>query len=462
MFDSSIERPWPAIVTVSPYAGPVLRHGGWFVFFVLLAPLIGPRDYGLFIYAFSGVAMLEVLLTVPARCAIEAAAALDERHWSTALTTMMVLGTTLSAGVFSSSGVVGGVVGEDGFGDLVRSLSPLPLLGALAVVPQAALRREKREGATLAAGAAGVAAGGGVALAFAWSGAGAWSLVAQIVVQRLVECASLLLLPSGKIGIAWSQPHFIDLLRGLDCSTIAAAARVAMQYAALLSVGWVLGPTAAGLYMLASRLAHLCADVFLPADPRPRPADAARRATRVVLPALLGSTLLPIALPSIVDLRWWGAVLPAQLLLLACMPAAVGFVRAACDAASEWRWQTVEVLGTVAAVALAARYGLTSIALAEVGSAFAIALASLAPIRRALAAEWAALLTATIRPIAGAAAAGLLLYLLADPLGLALAPVPALCLLIASGWLLYLVIRGGAVATRPQSSVRPASSLAEG
>jgi hypothetical protein len=47
-----------------------------------------------------------------------------------------------------------------------------------------------------------------------------------------------------------------------------------------------------------------------------------------------------------------------------------------------------------------------------------------------------------VRPCLGAVAAGILLLLLAEPVALRLAPVPALCLLTGSAWLIYLVIRG--------------------
>ena len=50
----------------------------------------------------------------------------------------------------------------------------------------------------------------------------------------------------------------------------------------------------------------------------------------------------------------------------------------------------------------------------------------------------------------GAAVAGCLLFALTGPVGLVLAPVPALCLLTASGWLCYLIIRG-----EPANAERP-------
>src|SRR5271170_8314670 len=70
--------------------------------------------------------------------------------------------------------------------------------------------------ATIVAGAVGPAAGGGAAVALAWAGAGPWSLVAQIIVQRFVECGLLWGMAGARIGIAWSRQHFVELLRALD------------------------------------------------------------------------------------------------------------------------------------------------------------------------------------------------------------------------------------------------------
>ncbi|HVH80653.1 MAG TPA: oligosaccharide flippase family protein, partial [Stellaceae bacterium] len=443
----------PAFVALSPHIGAVLRHAGWFAFFVQLAPIIGPRGYGLFVLAFSAIALTEALVTAPAQRVMETIVAPDERHWSTALVTMIVVGTMLSVIAFWSSAAIGAVV-EDGGGDLVRSMSLLPLLGALEVIPRAALHRAGSTMRPHAADVAGLVAGGGVGLAFAWAGAGTWSLVAQIVVQRSVECTGLWLLLHKKIGIAWSRAHCVDLFDHAGCRSIMAAAPALARYGLILLVGGMLGPTAAGLYMLAGRLAHALHDIFLPMGAPPQPLEAVREARRVILPALLGSTLLATALPSFVDLRWWGAVPPAQLLLLGELPVAIGFVRAACNTETEWRWQAIKALGIVAAVAPIARQGLVAIAAAQLGWMLVLGLASLASIRHAFSGRWRALTADTVRPLAGAAAAAFLLCLLAEPVGLTLPPMPGLCLLTASGWLLYLVVRGDATGAAHAISAR--------
>jgi hypothetical protein len=456
MIDSPIDPAWRLPARVRPYLAPALRHAGWFGFFLILAPVIGPRGYGLFMLALAAIALVEALLVETASAVLEGAAVLDEKHWSTALVTMMVAGTVMSLALCASAGTIGAVVDEDGFGDMFRSLAMLPLLGSLTVVPSSALRREGRAAALSAASAAGVAAGGGIAVALAWAGAGAWSLVAQIVVGRLVECTVLWGIPGECTGITWSRRHFAELAGRVDGRAVSRLWPAVTAYVPCLLVGAILGPTATGLYMLAARLGQVLFDIFL-TGAAVVPREAVERACRVALPAVLASTLLPIALPPILDLRWWGAVLPAQIFVLGALHAAIAFVGAVGGEreGDHQRRQAAQALGGIAAIALAAPLGVVAIAAASIGWASVIALASLWPLWRKPSAAWRAALVPAIRPCAGAMAAGFLLVTLADPAGLALPPMAALCLLTAAGWLLYLVIRGG-----PTGSVHPLSPAA--
>jgi O-antigen/teichoic acid export membrane protein len=384
MIEPPIDRAWRLPAAVRPYLAPALCHVGWFGFFLILAPVVGPHGYGLFMLALGAIAMVEALLVAPASAALEGTVVLDERHWSTALVTMMVIGTAVSLALCASASTIGGIVGEDGFGDMFRSLATLPLLGSLMVVPSSALRREDRVAALSAASAAGFAAGGGIAVALAWAGAGAWSLVAQIIVGRLVECTVLWGIPGERIGIIWSRRHFDELAGRVDRRAVAALWPAATAYVPCLLVGAILGPTATGLYMLAARLGQAFADIFLPSVVVAL-REAVERASRVVLPTVLASTLLPIALPPILDLRWWGAALPAQIFVLSVLPAAFAFVGGAAGEEREddrRRWRAAQALGGIAAITLAARLGLVAIAVATIGWASVVAFASLWPFWR--------------------------------------------------------------------------------
>jgi polysaccharide transporter, PST family len=445
----------PAVPT--PHAGrwrasiePIVRHAGWFGFFLVLAPIIGPRGYGTFAIALSGIAIVEALLVEAIAATLARLEPPDDRHLSTALVSAVGIGAAISLLLYMSAGQFGLMLDEVPLGDMVRSLSLLPVLGGLAAVPTALLRRRGKAGPLVAATIAGLAAGGGVSVALAWSGAGAWSLVAQIVVQRFVECAVTWGMVARRLGLVWSPPHFGQLLDGLDLAALARVWPVISRQAPLLVIGLVLGPVASGLYLLAARFAEALEDILLAA---PKPvrsallADWARHIgepfRRVALPAILFSLLLPVALPPIVDIRWWGAVLPAQLLLLGLVPtAAIAARAAAVGAGNESRWQAMGAIGGIAAVALAVPYGLVAVAAASLAYASCVALAGLCPIRREFGSHWWRTLPGTARPLIAATASGLILHPFVEPVALALAPGPALGLLGVIGLLCYLLLSG--------------------
>jgi len=426
-----------------PYLEPALRYAGWFAIFLVVAPVIGPRGYGLFMLALSGVAIAEALLTETATQALVGLAMVDDRHRSTALATMIVTGGAIWLTLRAGAPLLDAMVADPEFPDMFQSLAVLPLLGGLSVVPIAALRREGSQGMLLAATLAGLAAGGGIALSLARAGAGPWSLVAQIIVQRLVECVVLWGLPAERVGLAWSAQHFTDLAEAVDGRACAAIWPSVRRYAPCLVVGLALGPAAAGLYMLAAMLAEGLVEIGL-ADAMDAAYSAAmQRFCRILLPAVMASGLLAIALPPLIDLRWWAAIEPAQLLLLGAIPAAVGYkCVSSVERGRKWPRTAVQVLGGIAIVALLARHGLVAVAGGSLIWLGVMGLAALWPARHDLASQWRRTTAEILRPCGGAALAGLFLFFLATPIGLALAPVPALSLLSGAAWLIYLTVRG--------------------
>ena len=454
MVDTPIDPPRRA-VRLHPGVSPLLQHAGWFCVFLLVAPTIGPRGYGLFLIALSSIAICEALLTEVGGAALVGLREVDDRHWSTALVTLIAVGGAVWLLLYPIAGLVAVVFAEPSLHDLIRSLAILPLLGALCVVPRAALHREQREAPVAAASAAGFAAGGALAVALVWAGAGPWSLVAQIIMQRLVECVVLWGMPGEGVGLTWSRRHFDELAGAIRPQALAEVWPTASFHASCFVVGLMLGPTAAGLYMLAMRLAAALANVFLAGMASAAPREIGERAFRAVLPAVLTSALLPIALPPLIDVRWWGAIWPAQILLLGAVPGAVGYLYAAsAPGEGEPRWRALQGFGSVAILAFVAAQGLGGAAMAQLGCMTLVACIGLWSARRWLWANRRALLGPAARRCGGAIVAGVLLFGLANPVGLSLPPVPALCLLTASGWLVYLVIRG-----EPSTPTRPLFAL---
>src|ERR1700732_191499 len=120
---------------------PAIRHAGWFGFFLVLAPIIGPRGYGMFAMALSGIAIAEVLLVEAVAAPLVGLDPLDERHLSTALVSAVGTGAAISLLLYVAAGQLDAMLGDAPLGDIVQSLSLLPVLGGLSAVPTALLRR---------------------------------------------------------------------------------------------------------------------------------------------------------------------------------------------------------------------------------------------------------------------------------------------------------------------------------
>src|SRR5580704_12781297 len=82
---------------------PVLRHGGWFGFFLFLASIIGPQGYGLFALAISGIAIADAMLAESATAALVELDAIDDRHVSTALVSTVLSGIGMSLLLYAAA-----------------------------------------------------------------------------------------------------------------------------------------------------------------------------------------------------------------------------------------------------------------------------------------------------------------------------------------------------------------------
>lgn len=468
-------------------AARLARHGAWFAIFLYLAPILGPHDYGLFVIAMAGIAIIETLLSEVAANAIIAVGAVEEAHLSTAFLANTGVGAAMSLVLYAVAGAFAAMADDAALSDIYQSLALLPVLSALTAVPIALLKRRRRGAALFVATLVGTAAGGVAGIGLAAVGGGAWSLVAQIVTQRFVEIALLWGSAGHMIGLAWSRRHFAELLGAMPpLATSPALSSIARQLPRFL-VGLVLGPTAAGLYLLASGIAEAVTEIFCapaaiagPAGLRGHAssepwatvqhetARALRRSGIVAIPAIVGSAfLLERLMPAITDPCWWGAVMPAQILVLGAVPAVIQHGRsvallAAGKPAAEARCALLQTLTGVLAVSIAVPYGLVAISAALLLHGIATSAASLWPMRRVLGAGLWEALSMVARPFGAALIVGLALLALKGVPYASFPPFDALILLIGSGALgyvlmIFLALPGGP--PPPLSSIRGEASL---
>nr|MBA2624810.1 oligosaccharide flippase family protein [Acidimicrobiia bacterium] len=153
------------------------------VVFVVLARLVEPEDFGLVAIASVFVALLTVLADQGFGQALVQRPVLERTHLDTAFWLNVTIGALLALLLAGTAGAIANLFDEADLAPLLRALAMVPLISALGVVPSSLLRRDLAFASLAVRGLVGTAAGGVVGIAAAVAGAGAWALVAQLVVQ---------------------------------------------------------------------------------------------------------------------------------------------------------------------------------------------------------------------------------------------------------------------------------------
>jgi PST family polysaccharide transporter len=365
----------------------ILQQVIWLLLFLILAPILGPRVYGLVAMAMIFVGMLELIVIDAASEALLNIAHPEPGHFSTALTSNLVLGCGFSIGLFVLADPIARSLGEAELAPVIAALAPLTVLGAATAVPIAVLKRAIAFRPLAIRSIVGLLIGGAVGISFALSGMGIWSLVGQALGQRAAEVVILWLSNPQRVGFAWSARHFREL-RGFAAHVMVSrsAAFIGGQVPRLI-IGIVLGPYALGLYTLASRVVEaLTQAVIVPQSIVARVTlvglhdDLARLANSYKLalsnlallafPIFCGfAAILTPLFRVALDARWRDAVLPAQILTLSGIAMAFMYLGSALlfahgAARVEARFAALQTVASAAILLIAAPYGLVAAAAA--------------------------------------------------------------------------------------------------
>ncbi len=310
----------------------------WLILFTILAPILGPRPYGVFSIVMVFVGFCEFVLGEVAVEALVTVDELDPPHMATANLVTGVMALLASVILLVLAPVLAIAFGEDELQWLTWSLIPLPALSLLSAVPIAVLRRSLQYKRLAIRSIIGLLIGGLFGIFLALAGAGVWALALQVLAQRLAEVIIAWLSVSERFQLGWSAEYFREM-RPVSVNMFAARAMIFVSgQLPRLVLGFVLGPSELGLFALANRFLDIAVNTAL--FPRiavgrielrgnpPGSAEFQRRFIRmaqevalVSFPVLLGAAVIMPALMRLwLDERWLEGTLAAQLILVSGLP----------------------------------------------------------------------------------------------------------------------------------------------
>lgn len=225
----------------------------------VLARVLTPEDFGLVAFALIVISIADV---VGDAGVAQALVYLPEsrRRTDAALVTALVFSGALVAGAYAAAPAVAGFFGREEVTGLLRVLSLALLLGATASVPEALLRKRLQFRRTVGANLVKAAVTGGVSIALAVGGAGAWALVwgqlAGLVALNVMLWSLVDHRPDPRVWrLTWADSS--PLVRyGLTVASAMLLSKVIFDVDYVI-VGRQLGTEALGLYTLAFRLPEL-------------------------------------------------------------------------------------------------------------------------------------------------------------------------------------------------------------
>jgi O-antigen/teichoic acid export membrane protein len=313
----------------------------WLIIFAILAPVLGPRPYGLFSIVMVFVSVSEWILIEGTAEALITIDELNHLHMTTANLASGGLALTLSLVTSALAPAIGMLFHDQEITRLIWALAPLPVVTALSATPTAILRRSLKFKQLAVRGIGGLLIGGTLGIVLAIAGAGVWALVFQALGQRIAEFIILWISVPVRLGFRWSGAHFREISPAGMNVFVGRIMGFASGQLPRIIIGYVLGPTTLGLFTLANRILDLIVQTAVQPrtavgrielrDSKPGSAEFERIFSRMTqnvsilsFPLFCGAAALTPDLFRIwLDQRWSAGVVPTQLMLLSGLPLVV-------------------------------------------------------------------------------------------------------------------------------------------
>lgn len=229
--------------------------------FVALARLLEPASFGLVALASVFVLLGEMLVDQGFADAIVQRPRLGPAHKDCAFWASLVSGCALAALFVLGANGLAAVFDQPQLAPILCMLSVTLFIASLSRTQEALLRREMAFKRIATISLISMSAGGAVGLAMALTGFGVWSLVWQLIVQRLVQLPLLWRATGWHPRARFSPRHFRSLFSfGINVVGINLVNFINRQADDLL-IGYFLGATALGYYTVGYRLIRMLLDV---------------------------------------------------------------------------------------------------------------------------------------------------------------------------------------------------------
>lgn len=222
--------------------------------FLLLARVLGPRDYGL-------MGMVDVVLTFGLRVMSAGLSEplihrreLEPIHSDTLFWTVQAAGVALMATAAGGSGLIASIFGMESLAPLLLVAAAVIQTQALAMVPEALLARRFRFAAVARSSLIAETTGTVVAVVLAHQGAGVWSLVVQRMVGSGLKMVLLFVAAGWRPRLRWSASCFKEMWGFSASRCLDGLLLYIEEQAPRLIIGRFVGVTELGHYLWARRV----------------------------------------------------------------------------------------------------------------------------------------------------------------------------------------------------------------
>jgi len=332
--------------------------------FAIQAPLLGPRAFGLISMVMIFVGACESVLIEAAAESLISIRVIEDQHYSTMTCVNVGIAVLFGIVIFIAAPQIAALFGASSLVSILRWMSILPAITAFSAAPTAATKRDMQFRPLAIRSMGSVLVGGCVGLILTLTGAGVWALVWQALVTRLVAAWVLWYAVPLDFRLGFSKRHFDDLLRFAAPTMLSRVMNWAGAQVPRLILGIYWGPVQLGLFSLAGRLSDILMEIvvvpryavarvelrkfaFAPADFDDALRQISTRMSVFCFPVCLGgAVILPTLFHVWLNPGWYLGIIPAQFMLLICMPLITHYcVGAALLALNH---QSTEALGSIA------------------------------------------------------------------------------------------------------------------